>query len=81
VRGWPGIERTWARPRRGRGWEVRDGLTGGVRGAEREDERVRKETAPTGRPHRAARGREGARGLAPTGGVRLSGADGARPRG
>jgi hypothetical protein len=43
----------------GRGREVRDGLTGGGCGAERESERVRKEAAPTGRPHRAARGGEG----------------------
>jgi hypothetical protein len=47
---------------RGRGRQVRDRLTGGVRGAEREDERVRKETAPTDRPHRAASGREGEKG-------------------
>jgi hypothetical protein len=68
------------RPRRGRGpgREVRDVLTSGVHGAEREDERVRKETVPTDRPHRAARGREGAWGLAPTGEVRLSGAKGTR---
>jgi hypothetical protein len=41
-----------------------------------------REWALTGRPHRAARGRERerARGLAPTGGVRLSGAKGARVR-
>jgi hypothetical protein len=30
------------------------GLTGGVREAEREEALARKETAPTGRPHRAA---------------------------
>jgi hypothetical protein len=51
----------------GRGREVRDGLTGGVRDAYRERERERErerastceiETTPTGRPHTAARGRE-----------------------
>jgi hypothetical protein len=37
ARSWPENARTWARPRRGdRGREVRDMLTGGVGGAERE---------------------------------------------
>jgi hypothetical protein len=36
-RSWPENARTWARPRQGdRGREVRDALTGGVGGAERE---------------------------------------------
>jgi hypothetical protein len=39
ARTWPENARTWARPRRGdRGREVRDGLTGGDGGAERERE-------------------------------------------
>jgi hypothetical protein len=42
---------------------------------------VRIETAPTGQPHRAARGREEARGLAPTGGTHLSGTAGTRRAG
>jgi hypothetical protein len=42
---------------RGRGREVRDGLMGGVREAERASA-CEKETAPTGWPHRASRGRE-----------------------
>jgi hypothetical protein len=36
IRRWPENARTWARPRQGRGREVRDGLMGGVREAERE---------------------------------------------
>jgi hypothetical protein len=74
VREWPKNARSWARPRRGRGREVREaeGLTGGIREAERA--LARKETAPTGQPHRAAKKR--ARGLAPTGGTRLSGTEG-----
>jgi hypothetical protein len=59
---WPGIARTLARPRRGRGREVMDRLMGGVHEAEREDERVRKETTPTDWPHRATRRREGEKG-------------------
>jgi hypothetical protein len=42
---------------RERGREVRDRLTGGVREAERASA-CEKETTPTGRPHRAARGRD-----------------------
>jgi hypothetical protein len=85
----PENARTWAHPRQGdRGREVEDELTGGDGGTEREGERERErererarvwETAPTGRPHRAAREREreggevSALGSAPTGGARLSG--------
>ena len=61
-----------------RGREVRDaeGANGwGPRGREKECARG-KETALTGRPHRAARERERARGLAPIGGTRLSGTEG-----
>jgi hypothetical protein len=68
----PENARTWAHPRQGdRGREVEDELTGGDGGTEREGERERErererarvwETAPTGRPHRAAREREGGRG-------------------
>jgi hypothetical protein len=59
-----------------RGWEVRDGMTGGVCEAERESERARKRngvdrSAP--QSSERERAREGACGLAPTGGVRLSG--------
>jgi hypothetical protein len=65
---WAENARTWARPRRGdHGREVRDALTGGVGGAERERERARaRATAPTGRSHGAARerGREGAQACA-----------------
>jgi hypothetical protein len=60
--------------------EVGDGLTGGLGRIEREREAgVRaKGTAPIGLAHWAARGREGARRLAPTGETRLSGTEGAR---
>jgi hypothetical protein len=60
----------------------RRGLTGGVREAEREEALARKETAPTSRPHRVAREREGERahGLALTGGTPLSGTEGTRAR-
>jgi hypothetical protein len=63
----------------GHGRQVRDGLTGGVREAERESA-FKKEKTQTGQPHRAVRGRERARESAPTGGVRLSGTEGARAR-
>jgi hypothetical protein len=39
----------------------------GPRSRERESERVRKETAPIGQPHRAARGREGRERVGETG--------------
>jgi hypothetical protein len=55
-----GARRTRRRGRvqgEGRGREVRDGLTSGVRRTERVGTRAR-ETAPIGRPHRIARGRE-----------------------
>jgi hypothetical protein len=65
-----------------RGREVEDELTGGIGETERERVRAR-ETAPTGRPHRAARERDGgvsALGSAPIGGARLSGTGGGRTR-
>jgi hypothetical protein len=65
MRGWPENARTWASPRRGRGREVRDGLTGGVRGTERESERVRKSNdADRSAPQSSEReiGREEVRG-------------------
>jgi hypothetical protein len=64
----------------GREREVGDGLTGGLGGTEREAGACVKETMPTGLAHWAAGGREGARGLAPTGGTRLSGTKGAQAR-
>jgi hypothetical protein len=69
-------------PGEGRGREVRDGLTGGVRDAyrERESEHVRKRNdADRSAPHSSERerGREEVRGLAPTGGTRLLGIKGA----
>jgi hypothetical protein len=52
---------------------------------EREDMRARKEMAPIDRPHWQRAGERGeeerGRGLAPTGGVRLSGDEGARGAG
>jgi hypothetical protein len=65
-----------------RGREVRDELTGGDVGTEREREQVRaRETAPTGLAHGTKREGEGsALGLAPTGGTRLSDAGGTRAR-
>jgi hypothetical protein len=43
----------------GRGREVRDRLTGGVRGTKRERAGAcARETTPIGRPHKTARGRE-----------------------
>jgi hypothetical protein len=53
ARTWMENARLWARPRRGdRGREVRDGLTGGDGGTERERERVRaRETTPIGLAH------------------------------
>jgi hypothetical protein len=66
---------------KGRGWKVGDGLTDGVRGIEREQalgrEERRRQDWPTGQ--REGEG-ERARGLAPTGGTRLSGTKGARAR-
>jgi hypothetical protein len=59
ARTWPKNARPWARPHRGdRGREVRDGLTGGDGGTERERELARvRETTPIARPHGAARER------------------------
>jgi hypothetical protein len=67
---------------RGRGREVRDGLTGGDRGAERERACAKRSGADRSAPHSSERerGREEVRGLAPTGGVCLSGTEGARAR-
>jgi hypothetical protein len=67
---------------RGRGREVRDELTGGVGRTEREREseaRMRKERRRQAWPtrQREGEGGEGMRGLAPTGGTRLSGTEGA----
>jgi hypothetical protein len=86
VRRWPGNARTWVHPRR----ECAGGMLGmgpdgwGPRGSERGHARARKEMTPIDRPHwqrAGGRGREGrGRGLAPTGGVHLSGAEGARAR-
>jgi hypothetical protein len=76
ARTWMENERLWARPRRGdRGQEVRDRLTGGDGGTERERERVRaRETSPIGLAHGTeTEGEESARWLAPTCGARLSG--------
>jgi hypothetical protein len=55
---------------------------GGVRGAERERARAKRNGADRSAPQSSERerGREGVRGLAPTGGVRLSGTEGARAR-
>jgi hypothetical protein len=62
ARTWPENARSWARPRWGdRGREVRDGLTGGDSGTERERERVRaRETTPTGLAHGTEREGAGA---------------------
>jgi hypothetical protein len=65
---------------KGREREVGDGLIGGLGGTEREAGVCAKGTMPTGRAHWAGGGWEGARGLAPTGGTRLSGTKGARAR-
>jgi hypothetical protein len=78
---WPENVRTWARPPRG---IVGERLGTANRWGRRDRERERaqgKRTAPTDRPHRAARGRgeERARGRDRlTGGVRLSARAGAR---
>jgi hypothetical protein len=65
----------------GRGREVGDGLTGGVHGTKRERVREREERhrqiGPTEQREREREG-ERARGLAPTGGTRLSGTESAR---
>jgi hypothetical protein len=63
--------------------EVGDELTGGVGRTERESRACGRGTAPTNLAHGAAREREGERahGLAPTGGTRLSGTEGARGAG
>jgi hypothetical protein len=61
----------------------RSGLTSGARGTAREDACARRRSAPTSRPHWAARGRGGrvsGRERAPTGGGRLSGRASARAR-
>jgi hypothetical protein len=65
-----------------RGREVVDELTGGVGGTEREAGAWARETADKPGPLGSERdgGREGARELAPTGGTRLSGTEGARAR-
>jgi hypothetical protein len=73
ARSWPENARTWARPRRGdRGREVRDALTGGVGGAEREGAGARESNGADRSVPRSSEG-ERALGFAPTGGVRLSG--------
>jgi hypothetical protein len=49
--GWTKNVRTWARPRWGCGWDVRDRLMGGVRGIDRESKRAkekrRRQVGPT----------------------------------
>jgi hypothetical protein len=63
---------------RGRGWEVRDGLTGGVHEAERERERAKRNGADRLAPQSSdrERGTEDVYELAPTGGARLSRTEG-----
>jgi hypothetical protein len=63
----------------GRGREFGDGLTGGLHGTERAGARARRK-APKGLAHGATGGREGARGLAPTGETHLSDTEGTRAR-
>jgi hypothetical protein len=105
VQRWSENVRTWARPRQGRGREVReaegadgwgpwDSKRGFANGWSTLTERAHRAARENGRERegigadRSAplssereRGREGARGLALTGGVRLSGAEGVRVRG
>jgi hypothetical protein len=60
ARSWLENEQTWARPRRGdRGREVRDALTGGVGGAERERAGARESNIADGSlPRSSERARE-----------------------
>jgi hypothetical protein len=75
ARTWPENARTWARPWRGdRGREVRDALTGGVGGAEREGAGAR-ESNGADRPVPWSSEGERALGFAPTSGFRLSGTE------
>jgi hypothetical protein len=56
---WPENARTWVRPRRGdRGLEVRDGLTSGDGGAERESGHGEKNEADSSGPRDRERERE-----------------------
>jgi hypothetical protein len=82
--GWPENARSWARPRRGNVGErlgTRRWLTGGVREAERKSAHVgkkrRRQVNPTEQREKEG---ERARGLAPTGGTRLSGTECTRAR-
>jgi hypothetical protein len=81
ARTWPENVQSWARPRRGdRGREVRDVLTSGDGGSERERARGEKNGVDSSgsRGRERERGRERALRFAPTGGARLSDTGGTR---
>jgi hypothetical protein len=79
ARTWLENAQSWERSRRGdRGREVRDGLTGGDGGSERERARGEKYDADNSGPRGRERGRERALRFAPKGWARLSDTGGAR---